>query len=57
MVAVPTHNHTKAGRIYGHVGIYVGNGIIRENIGIVKDTKLSDWISYYGSSAKWGFPY
>lgn len=57
MVAVPTHNHTQAGKIYGHVGIYVGNGIIRENIGIVKDTKLSDWISYYGSSAKWGFPY
>ncbi len=57
MVAVPTHNHTQAGKIYGHVGIYVGNGIIRENIGIVKDTKLSDWIAYYGSSAKWGFPY
>lgn len=57
MVAVPSHNHTKAGKIYGHVGIYVGNGIIRENIGIVKDTKLSDWIAYYGSSAKWGFPY
>ena len=57
MVAVPTHNHTQAGKLYGHVGIYVGNGIIRENIGIVKDTKLSDWIAYYGSSAKWGFPY
>lgn len=57
MVAVPSHNHTKAGKIYGHVGIYVGNGIIRENIGIVKDTKLSDWIAYYGNSAKWGFPY
>lgn len=57
MVAVPTHNHTQAGKKYGHVGIYVGNGIIRENIGIVKDTKLSDWIAYYGSSAKWGFPY
>ena len=57
MVAVPTHNHTQAGKKYGHVGIYVGNGVIRENIGIVKDTKLSDWIAYYGSSAKWGFPY
>ena len=57
MVAVPTHNHTEAGKKYGHVGIYVGNGIIRENIGIVKDTKLSDWIAYYGSSARWGFPY
>ncbi|STA93564.1 CD1108 family mobile element protein [Clostridium cochlearium] len=57
IVAVPTHNHTEAGKKYGHVGIYVGNGIIRENIGIVKDTKLSDWIAYYGSSARWGFPY
>ncbi len=57
MIAVPSHNGTAAGKKYGHVGIYVGNGIVRENIGYVKDTKLSDWISYYGSSARWGYAF
>lgn len=32
---------------YGHVGIYIGNNIVRENISSgVTNTKLSNWISY-----------
>lgn len=32
---------------YGHVGIYIGNNIVRENISSgVKNTKLTNWISY-----------
>lgn len=57
IIAVPSHPHTKAGKIYGHVGIYMGNGIVRENIGYVKDTNLKNWIKFYGSSAKWGYAF
>lgn len=32
---------------YGHVGIYIGNNIVRENVSSgVKNTKLINWISY-----------
>ena len=57
IVAVPSHSHTDAGRIYGHVGIYMGNGMVRDNIGYIRDISLNEWIAYYGSSTtRWGWP-
>lgn len=32
-----------------HVGIYMGNGMVRDNIGSITDTPLDQWIATYGS--------
>lgn len=57
IVAVSTHGHTSAGSIYGHVGIYVGNGKIMDNVGSIRTMSVYRWISYYCDrvTAKWGW--
>lgn len=57
IVAVSSHPHTMAGRIYGHVGIYVGGGMVMDNIGYIRTIPLSQWISYYGGivTPRWGW--
>lgn len=57
IVAVSTHGHTQAGSIYGHVGIYVGNGLIMDNVGSIRTMSVHEWISYYSDrvAAKWGW--
>lgn len=62
IVAVPSHPHTAAGRIYGHVGIYIGNNQLMDNIGYIRTMDVDEWINFYGSQgggtdeARWGFP-
>lgn len=57
IIAVPSHTHTSAGSTYGHVGIYMGNGMVRDNIGYIRDISLDEWINYYSTTytPKWGF--
>jgi peptidoglycan hydrolase CwlO-like protein len=57
IIAVSTHPHTAAGRIYGHVGIYIGGGVVMENIGYIHQANLDSWISYYGATVpvRWGW--
>ncbi|OFK23969.1 hypothetical protein HMPREF2826_08855 [Olsenella sp. HMSC062G07] len=57
IVAVSTHSHTSAGRIYGHIGIYVGGGTMMDNIGYIRTIGLNEWVSYYGTSVtpRWGW--
>lgn len=57
LIAVPTHNRTASGSVYGHVGIYIGHGQVMENIGRINIQKLDEWIAYYGEKAevRWGF--
>ena len=57
VVAVSTHRHSTAGRIYGHIGIYVGNGMVMQNVGSITTQSLSDWIAYYGTTVtpRWGW--
>lgn len=57
-IAVATHPHTSAGRIYGHVGIYIGDGKVMHSLGDgVKTWSVDKWISYYGVTCtpRWGF--
>lgn len=39
---------------WGHVGIYIGNGMVAHNIGGVKIESLSDWVSTY-KGVCWGW--
>ena len=47
-VGVSRHSHTRLGRIYGHIGIYIGNGRVMDNVGEIRIVPLSWWISWYG---------
>ncbi len=45
----------------GHVAIYIGNGMVRENIGGIVDTPLDQWINTWknnvpGARVAWGWP-
>lgn len=57
MIAVSTYSKNSMGRIYGHVGIYVGNNTVMENVGNIASTNLDQWIAYYGDtvSPRWGW--
>lgn len=57
IIATPTHPHSSAGRIYGHVGIYVGNNTVMDNIGYIRSIGVDEWISYYGPTVtpRWGW--
>lgn len=57
IIAVSTHSRTSAGRIYGHVGIYVGNNTVMDNIGYIRSINVDSWISYFGTTVtpRWGW--
>ncbi len=57
IIAVSTHPFSAAGRIYGHVGIYMGNGIVRDNIGYIRSSSLDEWINFYSTvvPVRWGW--
>lgn len=57
IVAVPTHTHTNAGARWGHIAIYVGNGMVMDNIGYTRTTSLAWWLNYYHTTAtpQWGW--
>lgn len=57
IVAVPTHTHTNAGARWGHIAIYVGNGMVMDNIGYIRTASLAWWLNYYHTTAtpQWGW--
>lgn len=57
IVAVSTYPSSGLGAIYGHVGIYIGGGMLMENIGYINTTSLSSWIANYGGyvTPRWGW--
>lgn len=57
IVAVPIHTHTNAGARWGHIAIYVGNGMVMDNIGYIRTTSLAWWLNYYHTTAtpQWGW--
>ena len=50
---------TDLGRIYGHTGIYIGDGMVMDNIGYVRTISLTEWLSFYSSYGwvKYGWPW
>ena len=57
IVAVSTYSKNYAGRIWGHVGIYIGNNQVMENIGYINTQSINSWCSYYGDTVtpRWGW--
>lgn len=57
IIAVSTHNLDAAGRIYGHVGIYIGNGQVMDNVGPIRTIDVNQWIQNFSGvvPAKWGW--
>lgn len=58
IIAVSSHPHSRAGSIYGHVGIYIGNGLMRDSVyGYVRQISVKDWMAYYGATVqpRWGW--
>lgn len=58
IIAVSTYaGGSSAGRTYGHVGIYIGNGTVMDNIGYIRTIGLDSWISSYGNivTPRWGW--
>lgn len=60
IIAVPSvYNGTVAGKEYGHVGIYIGDGLVMHSTeGSVHTDTLDDWISTFdgpNNTVKWGF--
>ena len=58
IVADSSHSGTGTpGLLYGHVGIYVGGGIVMSNEGAITSRSLDSFISFYGtgSGVRWGW--
>lgn len=59
LVAVESSSSGGAlGLRYGHVGIYIGDGMVMDNIGTVRVTTLDNWIAIFckHSPVGYGFP-
>ncbi len=56
-VAVSSHPHTTMGQIYGHIGMYIGNGMMMDNVGYIRTISVDEWCSFYGAtvSPRWGW--
>lgn len=48
---------TVSGLKYGHVGIYIGDGKVIDNIGNVRIISLDNWINFYCKNSPVGFGY
>ena len=58
IVADSSHSGTGTpGLLYGHVGIYIGGGIVMSNEGAITSRSLDSFISFYGtgSGVRWGW--
>ena len=58
IIAVPTHSRTENGKIWGHVCVYVGGGVVRDSgtYGI-RRIHLGSWLAWFGVDVdpQWGW--
>ncbi len=38
---------TTAGAIYGHIGVYLGDGLVHHNVGYIKTDTVANWVATY----------
>lgn len=58
VVAVRAHPFSAAGKVHGHVGLYVGDGMVMDAVGTeVRKVPLELWLSAYGlmGEPRWGW--
>lgn len=58
VIAVATHSRTENGRIWGHVCIYAGNGLVRDSGATeTRWVTLGTWFAWYGTleQPRWGW--
>ncbi len=57
VIAIPSHTHTTAGSIWGHVCLYIGDGKVMDNVGTIRTLGLHEWLEYYDTTytPKWGW--
>ena len=58
IIATPSHTNGGAWAvIYGHVGIYIGDGLVMHNVGAIVTTPLDQWIQTHSTTytVKWGW--
>ena len=60
MIIATRNSYSYLGQKYGHVGIYIGDGMVISSIGYLETISLEAWISKYnnaemGSTARWGY--
>ena len=58
IIAVTSHGRTDAGKTYGHVCVYIGEGLIRDSGTYgVRKSSLGSWLAWFGDleSPKWGW--
>ena len=54
MVIAVDKSPTRLGRIYGHIGIYVGNNLVRDDQGYVREMTMRDWLNFYSQAVSPG---
>ena len=58
LVAVESSSSgSRMGKIYGHVGIYIGDGKVMDSVGYKKISTLEEWIETYCQHSPVGFGY
>lgn len=57
IVAVSTWSGSTAGQIYGHVGVYIGGGVVMDNVGYIRSIDIDSWCATYGDTVtpRWGW--
>lgn len=60
MVVASRNTYTYLGSQFGHVGIYLGDGLVASSVGYLEILNINDWIAQYsnmdaGSSVAWGY--
>jgi hypothetical protein len=57
MVIAVDKSPTRLGKLYGHIGVYVGNGLVHDDEGYVREMTLRDWLNFYSQAGqpKWGW--
>lgn len=51
-MVVACHPSGATGSVYGHIGIYIGNGQVMHNTGQIQTSSLDNWINTYGPNGK-----